>query len=48
MDFRYVQRYTGQSVSTLFQFNDPVSPHIAARDAPYIVGHYHLMSGTVC
>jgi dethiobiotin synthetase/adenosylmethionine--8-amino-7-oxononanoate aminotransferase len=45
MNSRYVQRYTGQSVSTLFQFNDPVSPHIAARDASYIVRQNQLISG---
>ncbi|KZM25942.1 ATP binding [Ascochyta rabiei] len=32
-DDNYVRRYTGQSVSTLYQFKDPVSPHLAARDS---------------
>jgi dethiobiotin synthetase/adenosylmethionine--8-amino-7-oxononanoate aminotransferase len=27
----------GAAVTTLFQFKDPVSPHIAARDAEFIV-----------
>lgn len=33
----YIQKYVGQTVTTLFQFNDPVSPHIAARDSEVIV-----------
>ena len=33
----YVQRYLGQSVSTLYQFENPVSPHIAAREANNVV-----------
>ncbi|KAH7068739.1 pyridoxal phosphate-dependent transferase [Paraphoma chrysanthemicola] len=32
-DDRYVRRHTGGSADTIFQFNDPVSPHIAARGA---------------
>ncbi|KAF2994495.1 hypothetical protein E8E13_002183 [Curvularia kusanoi] len=32
-DDNYVQRYSGQPVSTLYQFKDPVSPHIAAKGA---------------
>lgn len=35
-DHRYVRKFTGQSVTTLFQFNDPVSPHVAARTASSI------------
>lgn len=34
---RYVRRYTGESVATLFQFKEPVSPHVAARGAECIV-----------
>ncbi|KAF2031569.1 PLP-dependent transferase [Setomelanomma holmii] len=30
-DDRYVRKYTGKSAYTIFQFDDPVSPHIAAR-----------------
>ncbi|KAF2808218.1 PLP-dependent transferase [Mytilinidion resinicola] len=30
-DDRYVRRYAGIRTKTLFQFDDPVSPHIAAR-----------------
>ncbi|KAH8728086.1 pyridoxal phosphate-dependent transferase [Phaeosphaeriaceae sp. PMI808] len=42
-DHRYVRRFTGQSVSTLFQFNDPVSPHIAARAAASIPSNEHVI-----
>ena len=33
----YVQKYSGRKVSTLFKFNDAVSPHVAARGADLIV-----------
>lgn len=33
----YVQKYSGRSVSTLFKFNEAVSPHVAARGADLIV-----------
>ncbi|KAH7115949.1 pyridoxal phosphate-dependent transferase [Dendryphion nanum] len=33
MDELYVKRFTGASVSTLFKYNDAVSPHIAAANA---------------
>lgn len=30
---RYVRKFTGQDVDTLWQFGEPVSPHVAARGA---------------
>jgi hypothetical protein len=39
-DDRYVRRHTGKSTHTIFQFSDPVSPHVAAR------GSQHSVSGT--
>ncbi|KAK1916008.1 hypothetical protein P3342_003823 [Pyrenophora teres f. teres] len=32
----YVQKYSGQSVSTLFKFNKAVSPHVAARGSKHL------------
>ncbi|RMZ69870.1 acetylornithine aminotransferase [Pyrenophora seminiperda CCB06] len=32
----YVQKYSGQPVSTLFKFNEAVSPHVAARGSKHI------------
>ena len=35
---RYVKRHVdGASVTTLFQFKEPVSPHIAVRGADFVV-----------
>lgn len=36
----YVRRYTGQPVTTLYQFKEPVSPHIAARGSKDIVSKW--------
>ncbi|KAF9694523.1 hypothetical protein EKO04_007404 [Ascochyta lentis] len=41
-DDDYVRRYTGQSVSTLYQFKDPVSPHLAARGSKDIPSDNNL------
>ncbi|KAF2871438.1 pyridoxal phosphate-dependent transferase [Massariosphaeria phaeospora] len=35
-DERYVRKYAGHPVSTLFKFDEPVSPHVAARNSDYI------------
>ena len=37
MRSRYVRRYANLSVSTLFKYDDPVSPHIAARNENRVV-----------
>ncbi|KAH7398208.1 pyridoxal phosphate-dependent transferase [Pyrenochaeta sp. MPI-SDFR-AT-0127] len=41
-DDAYVRRHTGQPVTTLFQFKEPVSPHIAARGAKHVPSDEHL------
>ncbi|USP78500.1 uncharacterized protein yc1106_05774 [Curvularia clavata] len=45
-DDSYVQKYSGRKVSTLFKFNDAVSPHVAARGADLIPSD-ELISQTV-
>ncbi|KAF1911518.1 pyridoxal phosphate-dependent transferase [Ampelomyces quisqualis] len=41
-DDDYVRRYSGSPVSTLFKFNDAVSPHVAARGASHVPSDDHL------
>ncbi|KAH6032501.1 hypothetical protein HBI54_211370 [Parastagonospora nodorum] len=41
-DDSYVQRYSGHKVSTLFKFDDAVSPHVAARKAARIPADEHI------
>ncbi|KAF2129586.1 PLP-dependent transferase [Dothidotthia symphoricarpi CBS 119687] len=41
-DDSYVHKYSGSPVSTLFKFQDAVSPHVAARDAPHIPSDDHI------
>lgn len=36
----YVQKYSGRRVSTLFKFNEAVSPHVAARGADLLVSSH--------
>ncbi|KAH6614097.1 pyridoxal phosphate-dependent transferase [Boeremia exigua] len=43
-DDSYIQKYVGQTVTTLFQFNDPVSPHIAARDSEVIPSDSYVIT----
>jgi dethiobiotin synthetase/adenosylmethionine--8-amino-7-oxononanoate aminotransferase len=38
----YVRRYSGHQVSTLFQFDDAVSSHVAARKAVLVPGDEHI------
>ncbi|EUC45317.1 hypothetical protein COCMIDRAFT_95822 [Bipolaris oryzae ATCC 44560] len=45
-DDSYVQKYSGRSVSTLFKFNEAVSPHVAVRGADLIPSD-ELISQTV-
>jgi dethiobiotin synthetase/adenosylmethionine--8-amino-7-oxononanoate aminotransferase len=40
--YSYVQRYSGHQVSTLFKFDDAVSPHVAARKAARIPTDEHI------